>query len=244
MSNVYYLRPPGQKSSQPAPEAGARHLRVALSAAHLAAALRRSSSPRAGKLPPDVESLAWQFADAPNPASGSKGRLRQKEEPAAVRPRRSALSAAHASGFLPGNVFVVAEVLAGKVRFDPAASSNTDLGRSLLRLRSEFIGVPDDILLARQERTGAVAFSIASLDDLGEVVSGLIGSQRHMIESWAFQGARPGIRFRYQAARPFGRVAHVGASEATDLRALGVQMSSERQGHDRFYVVELSLTHR
>lgn len=237
MSNVFYLRPADRKPPPAAAKPESLPLRVALTRVQLAAVICRSSTSRGGKPPMDVEAMARKLAAD-----------RARQLPSAPFQRHGAVAAPSSAAIggsthLPSNAFTAADVFAGRIKIDPAVSQS-DLGRSLLRLRAEYIGVPDEVLVARQERTGAVAFSISDLDRLGDLVSGVIGSQRHMIENWASQGGRPGIKFRYQAPGPFGRVVHVGASEATNLRAIGVQVVNDRAGPDGFYIVDLALTQR
>lgn len=220
MSNVVYLRPPVQ-AKQPE-RSDPTQLRVALTRVQLAALLRRSSTSRMGQLAKDVDELAKRFL-------GRQGAV------ASSASETPAIMGAQSNALMP------VEIKAGRAIFEPLGSSTSDLVKPVLKIQTEFLQIPENILLARQTRTGSIAFSINGWEQLGELTTGIVNGQKTMIESWAARGGQPGLRFKYQAQRPFGRVAHVAANEVTDLRAVSVYFSVEKYRLDRLFVMEISL---
>lgn len=245
MSNIYYLRPPAPRPAKGAEEAEVQELKIALNPLHLAAILIRGSVALSGQSSPQVETLARKFVStATGPQQRASGRIPARSgSPAetSARADQNRSIAVPAAAQTLQKVLSVATVAAGKVKLDQSSYVTGARGSEILKLRSQFIAVPDDVLLARQERTRCVTFAVSSMERLADVVNDAVMSQRFMIENWAVNGGRPDIRFKYQAREPFGRVVHVNASEATDLRALAVRLASERDGPERLYVMAFSL---
>lgn len=245
MSNIYYLRPSAPRPAKGVEDAEVQELKIALNPLHLAAVLIRGSVALSGQSSQQVEMLARKFvSSATGPQPRVPGKIPTRgglpaESSARADPNRSIAVPAAAQTLQ--KVLSVATVAAGKVKLDQSSYATGSRGSEILKLRSQFVAVPDDVLLARQERARRVTFSVSSMERLGDVVNDAIMSQRFMIENWAVNGGRPDIRFKYQAREPFGRVVHLNAKEATDLRALAVRLTSERDGSERLYVVALSL---
>jgi hypothetical protein len=145
-------------------------------------------------------------------------------------------------------MFSVASVVGGNIHLHDVAGeagSASDSRQTALKLKSHYIAVPDDILVARQNRTHAIAFSINSLEALAVTLGDIIRHNRHMVENWAANnGGRPPLNLRYQARAPFGRIAHVGAQSASDLRAVAVRLTREHGTRNPFFTIELALSHR
>lgn len=245
MSNIYYLRPPAPRPVKGAEETEVQELRVALNPLHLAAVLVRGSVALSGQSSEQVEMLARRFvAPMVGPQHRAPARTSTRgglSAESSVRANQGRPIAVPVTAPTLQRVLSVATVAAGRIRLDHSGFATAARGNATLKLRSQFIAVPDDVLLARQERTGRVTFAFGSAERLADMVSDVIMSQRFMIENWANNGGRPDIRFKYQAREPFGRVVHLNASEATDLRALAVRLTSERDGPERLYVMALSL---
>lgn len=230
-------------------------LKVALSQAHLAAVLTGETVSRNGIVPPKVSALAERLSSGPNvpaktasriPSTGlarnpAAGALIQRSS--AGKPSTGASAFANAIG-ASVDAFVAIAVISGTIQLNAVSEGASESQQAALRLKSAFIGVPDDILLARQNSTRQVAFSIGSFEVLGDTLSDIVRQKRHMIESWAANGGKPALNLRHQARAPFGRIAHSGAEMASDLRAVAVRISRETGPWESFYLIELSLTPR
>jgi hypothetical protein len=229
MADIYYLRPVRKPDDQAKPLAPPPRLTVALSTGQLAAILVR-------------ETLL--------PNSGGQSNPRLKTMLAGLGgavglPVRSAdIEHALDTKF---DVLLVDSVHSGKVKIRSIASAGPASSPILLsaaKIQAEFIGVPDDILIARQKRTGQVTFAFHDSESLEAAIDELIGGNRVMIENWARRGGQPPLYLRFQAKVPFGRIVHAGADSATDLRSVAAKAACNHAHGLPYYTIELSLSQR
>lgn len=226
MADIYYLRPVRKPDAQPQPLAAAPRLTVALSARHLAAILARETLlPGSGVLPgPRLKAMMSSLGGAALRSAGAEHALDTKFD-----------------------VITVDSVRSGRVKIRFIADAGPSLSPILLsaaKLQAEYIGVPDDILIARQKRTGQVAFSFNDAQSLEAALDELIGGNRVMFENWAKRGGQPPLYLRHQAKSPFGRMVHAGAESATELRSVAAKAMSDHAHGAPLYMIELSLSQR
>lgn len=229
MADIYYLRPVRKPDAHTEPLAAVPRLTVALSASQLAAILAR-------------ETLL--------PGSGDQSNPRLKAMLAGIGgsvglPVRSA-NIEHALD-TKFDVLLVDSVRSGKVNIRSivnAGPASSPILLSAAKIQAEFIGVPDDVLIARQKRTGQVAFSFHGAASLEKTIDDVIGANRVMFENWARGGGQPPLRLRHQGKSPFGRIAHEGAESATDLRSVAAKVMCDHAQGLPYYTIELSLSQR
>lgn len=245
MASIHYLRPQDRPTpDQPSRDGESPRLRVAISHWHLAAVLLGETIMRHGIVPPKSLALAERLSGSAPSAPPPPSRHRQV---AAVRKPQSAatLTTAFANAVSAAvDAFIAVSVVNGTLELHDVSRGGNESLQAALRLKSEFIGVPDDIIVARQSRTRQVAFAFPDLDTLGATLSAVLRHERLMVENWAAGGGRFDLHLKHQARVPFGRIAHVGASAATDLRAIAIRLSREIGVHGPYCMAELSLTPR
>lgn len=252
MSNVHYLRPPERPERTAGQQGDGLRLKVALMGAHLAAVLTGETVTRNGIVPPKVSALAERLSSGPAkvmPRTSITGLARNPTTGPLVQRSNKPPTGGEASAFANAigasvDAFVAIAVISGRVQLNAVSEGASESQQAALRLKSALIGVPDEILLARQNSTRQVAFSIGSFDVLSDTLSDILRQKRHMVESWAANGGKPALSLRHQARTPFGRIAHPGAEAASDLRAVAVRISRESGPWESFYLIELSLTPR
>lgn len=254
MSNIHYLRPREQPDRNDGQQPESPRLRIAMSQAHLAAVLMGETVTRNGIVPAKVSAFLERLtARAGGSALTSKPSLAAGQPrlplPGLQRTVTRTPPSSDSSGFANAvgasvDAFIVIAVISGTIQFNTISQGASESQQAALRLKSAYIGVPDDILLAREKSTQQVVFSINSFEVLSETVSDILRQKRHMIENWAVMGGRPALNLRYQARTPFGRMAHRGADASSDLRGVAVRASRETGPWESFYLLELSLTPR
>ncbi len=252
MGTIHYLRPKDKTGNAHgrAHEESAR-LKTAISQAQLAAVLIGETLTRSGILPAKVQLLIDRLCgkSVPPPRIAGPASERNPAVPAIRASRNTSASDAASANVVSASIdaFTVASVMAGTIRLnDPSevSAGASEANQAALKLKSAFIAVPDDILVARQISSGQVAFCISSMDVLAATLGDILRQNRHMIETWAINGGRPALNMRHMAKAPFGRIAHKGAEGASDLRAVAVRISRESGARASYYVIELSLTPR
>ncbi len=229
MADIYYLRPVRKPEAQAEPLAAAPRLTIALSVHHLAAILARET------LLPGSGGQPGARLKAMMSGLGGAGGL-------------SARSAniEHALD-IKYDVLLIDSVRSGKVKIRPvanASAASSQIQLSAAKIQAEFIGVPDDILIARQKRTGQVAFSFHGAASLEMTIDDVIGANRVMFENWARRGGQPPLHLRHQGKSPFGRIVHEGAESATDLRSVAAKVMCDHAQGLPYYTIELSLSQR
>lgn len=252
MSNVYYLRPPKRPEPRDVPQNDYPKLRIAMSPAHLAAVMMGETVTRNGMVPAKISAFLERLTTTRSGPTVSVGKPIAGQPRLPIAPARATgkpSAGIDSTGFANAigasvDAFIVIAVIGGTIQFNAISEGASESQQAALRLKSAYIGVPDNILIARQKSTQQVAFSINSLEALAEAVSEILRQKRHMIESWAAMGGRPALNLRYQARTPFGRIAHLGADDSSDLRGVAVRASRETGPWDSFYLIELSLTPR
>jgi Bacterial CdiA-CT RNAse A domain len=141
---------------------------------------------------------------------------------------------------------VIAEgVSAGNIRLGSQQRVYGNHGSShpaALRMLTDHVGVPPDILVARQNRTQRAAFSFTSLSTAENALNTLFRNNSMMIQGWVERGGRPPPHLRPQGKEPFGLIAHAGAEEVTELRGLAVALEMERAGASQCVKVSMSVT--
>ncbi len=248
MATIHYLRPQDRPGSGAAPREESPRLRIALSQVQLAAIITGETATRNAAVPAKAQALLQKFRDrsesSPRPDPGAAKRNPAITIGAKAPPISSSDLAAANIVSASVDAFAVDAVISGNLKFALSDEASADTGQSLFKLRSAFIAVPDDVLVARQNRMRQVAFSVYGMDQLAGMLNDLFRQNRHMIEGWAVNGGRPALNLRYQAKNPFGRIAHMGAESATDLRAVAVRISREAGARAFYYMIELSLALR
>ena len=224
MADIYYLRPVAKSAGGLPSAILAPRLTLALSADQLAAMLARETllAISGGQPAPRQKSMLSGIGGA-SVKSGMHG---------------YALDTLY-------DVLLVGSVRAGKVRIRLAASAaSSKIQLAAAKIQAEFISVPDDILVARQKRTGQVAFAFRDAAQLESTIDDVISGNRVMFENWARRGGQPPLYLRHQAKAPIGRIVHAGAEIATDLRSVAVKAACALAHNLPYYTIELSLSQR
>jgi hypothetical protein len=226
MADIYYLRPVRKPDAPAAQTASAPQLTIALSDSHLAAILARETLLPSGGGQPSarIKALMSGFGGLPVRGAGNGHALESKLD-----------------------VLLIDSVRSGKVKIRPVANAgaaSSQIQLATAKIQAEFINVPDDILIARQKRTGQVAFTFHDAASLETTLDDIIGGSRVMFENWARRGGQPPLHLRHQAKAPFGRIVHAGAESATDLRSVAVKAVREDALGLQYYTIELSLSQR
>jgi hypothetical protein len=250
MANIVYLRPQDRPDRNKERSEEPPRLKTALSLAHLAALLTGETVTRNASLSAKVAAMLSRMdfsGDSPSKTSALTS-LPATLKPAAL-PRRVAAGAGDVAALTrppaASDAFAAAAVIGGHLHIlDAGESSSAESRTAPARLKSHFIAVPDNILVARQNRTGTTAFSVRSLETLASTIEDILRHNKHMVENWAGHGGRPPLNLRFQARLPFGRMAHAGATTATDLRAVAVRMTREQGAGQPYVAIEMALSHR
>jgi hypothetical protein len=226
MADIYYLRTARKPDAQPQASAAEPRLTVALSLSQMAAILSRETLLPGGGGQPGarLKAMMSSLGGAPVRNAGIEHALDTKFD-----------------------VLLVDSIRSGKIRIRSIANPGPASGKLILsaaRIQAEYIGVPDEILIARQKRTGQVAFSFHKAESLETALDELIGGNRVMFENWARRSGQPPLYLRHQGKSPFGRIAHPGADNATDLRSVAAKATSDHAHGSPFYMIELSLSQR
>ena len=225
MADIYYLRPVRKPDAQAQPLAAPPRLTVALSISQLAAILSRETLlPGGGQPGLRLRAMMSGLGGASVRSAGIEHALDTKFD-----------------------VLLIDSVRSGKIRMRSIANAgpaSSPLTLSAARIQAEYIGVPDDILIARQKRTGQVAFAFHNAESLETAIDELFAGNRVMFEHWARRGGQPPLHLRHQGKSPFGRIVHEGADSATDLRSVAAKALCDHAHGAPFYMIELSLSQR
>jgi hypothetical protein len=226
MADIYYLRPVRKPDAQVQPLAAAPRLTIALSASQLAAILVRETllPGTGGQLGVRVKAMLGGLGGIPVRNADMDRALETKYD-----------------------VLLIDSVRSGKVKIRQignAGASSSPIQLSAAKIQAEYICVPDEILIARQKRTGTVAFAFRDAASLETAIDELIGGNRVMFENWARRGGQPPLYLRHQGKSPFGRIVHDGAESATDLRSVAAKAVCDHVHGLPYYAVEFSLSQR
>jgi hypothetical protein len=259
MAEIYYLKPSAKQAANANAAQPVRVdpgiLSVVLSLSQLAAVIAkdtimvdRAVSPRLADTIAKLQQAADKTLSGNNdPAAGlGTGQLTSKRasfssgSPGSARAVSDELIAA---GKLDA---VVAEaVAAGSIRLGSQNRVYGNHGSShpaAIKMLTDHVGVPPDILVARQNRTQKAAFSFTSLSAVENVLNTIFRNNTMMIQGWAERGGRPPLHLRLQCKEPVGMIAHAGAEEVTDLRGIAVVFEMERAGAGQCVKVTMSVT--
>lgn len=259
MADIYYLKPSAKQAANANAAQPARHefgvLSVVLSLSQLAAVLvkdtimiDRAVSTRLAEMIAKLQQAADRtLSGNNNPAAGlapgqpSIRRISTNNSTAGSA--RAVSDELIAAGKLDA---VIAEgIAAGSIRLGSQQRVYGNHGSShpfAMKMLTDHVGVPPEILVARQNRTQKAAFSLTSLAAVEGVLNAIFRNNAMMIQGWAERGGRPPLHLRLQGKEPFGIIAHAGAEEVTELRGLAVVLEMERAGAGQCVKISMSLT--
>jgi Bacterial CdiA-CT RNAse A domain len=258
MADIYYFKSPAKQAAnanaaQPARlEPGV--LSVVLSLSQVAAVILKDTIMINGAISQrltDMIGRLQQAADrtlsgSSNNTTGPAGTPSIRRASAAVAFPGSARAASDELIAASKLDAVIAEgVAAGNIRLGSQQRVYGNHGSShpaALRMLSDHVGVPPDILVARQNRTQRAAFSFTSLSSVENALNMLFRNNNMMIQGWVERGGRPPLHLRLQGKEPFGLIAHAGAEEVTELRGLAIALEMERAGASQCVKVSMSVT--
>lgn len=250
MADIYYLRPTAKQAANanlvtPVQDDHG-HLAIMLSLPQLAAVLLKETVMIGGIASPRLSDLIAKLNQAaagtsnPTPAAGSPFSRRPtvysaksgsaSEEPLAAQK----IDALLAEGVSGGNIRLGAQQRLHTVKGGAHPGA--------VKMLADHVGVPPDILLARQNRTGQAAFSFANLTAAENALNTVFRNNLMMIRGWAERGGRPPLHVRLQSKEPLGIIAHAGADEVTELRGIAVSFETERVLSAPWIKVSMSLT--
>jgi hypothetical protein len=250
MADIYYLRPSEKQAANAnlASPGGAEPgcLAIVLSLSQLAAiALRetltidRAFSPRLSEMVNKLH-LAIDNGGVPAAASSTSAAFARRGAQGTAPARNqdsfapSKFDALLAEAIAGGNIRLGSQqrLLGGGSAAHPAA----------VKMLADHVGVPPDILIARQNRTRLAAFSFASLAAAEAALNTVFRNNSMMIRGWAERGGRPPLQLRLQSKEPLGIIAHAGADQVTELRGIAVGLGMERVLGDPYLRVSMSVT--
>jgi hypothetical protein len=262
MADIYYLKPSVKQAANANAAQPARHesgvLSVVLSLSQLAAVLLkdtimidRAVSPRLA----DMIAKLQQAAD--RTLSGNSSPVAGL--PATLPTNSSAAKRISATGVSPGSARVVSDELIAAGKLDAVIAEGVNAGSIRLgtqqrvygnngsshpvamKMLTDHVGVPPDILVARQNRTQKAAFSFTTLSSVESVLNAIFRNNTMMIQGWAERGGRPPLHLRLQGKEPLGVIAHPGADEVTELRGLAAVLEMERAGAGQCIKISMSV---
>jgi hypothetical protein len=258
MADIYYFKSSAKQaananSAQPARiEPGV--LSVVLSLSQIAAVILKDTIMINGAVSQRLKDMIGGFQQAADRTfSGSS--TSTSGSPGATAARRASAATA-----FPGSARAVSDELIAAGKLDAViaegiAAGNIRLGSqqrvygnhgsshpAAIRMLTDHVGVPPDILVARQNRTQRAAFSFTSLSTVETALNTLFRNNSMMIQGWVERGGRPPLHIRLQGKEPFGLIAHAGAEEVTELRGLAIALEMERAGASQCAKVSMSVT--
>lgn len=263
MADIYYLKP---AVKQAANANAAQSLRpvsggfsIVLSLSQLAAVILketitidRAFTPRLSAMIDSLQQSAGRTLSGAGGPSPSSSNAISANPSLAKRPAASAISSGYsraasdekvAAGKL--DAIVVEVIAAGSIRLGSQQRVYSNGGAAhpvAVRMLADHVGVPPEILVARQNRTQTASFSFSSLTSVEGALNTVFRSNSMMIQGWAERGGRPPLHLRVQGKEPFGIIAHTGADEVTDLRGLAVSLEMERSGSGQHVKISMNVT--
>jgi Bacterial CdiA-CT RNAse A domain len=262
MADIYYLKPSAKQAANAnALQPGRNHpgvLSVVLSLSQLAAVILKDSimidqavSPRLLDMIGNLQQSSDRTLSGGNGPATGLATGHSASSSAAKRMSTAGMSAGSARAVSDELIAagkldaVVAEgVAAGNIRLGSQQRVYGSHGSSLpaaVKMLADHVGVPPDILVARQNRTQKAAFSFTSLSAVESALNAIFRNNTMMIQGWAERGGRPPLHLRLQGKEPFGMIAHAGAEEVTELRGIAVALEMERAGAGQCVKISMSV---
>jgi hypothetical protein len=259
MADIYYLRLSAKQAANANAEPPARHvpgvLSVVVSLSQMAAVLLKDTIMIDHAVSPRLADMITRLQQA-----GDRTLTGNNDPTAALGVTQSPAKRPPATGAFPGSVRAVSDdliaaskldaviaegITAGNVRLGSQQrvyGSHGNLHPLAIKMLTDHVGVPPEILVARQNRTQNAAFSFTSLSAVENVLNAIFRNNRMMIQGWAERGGRPPLHLRLQGKEPFGMIAHAGSVEVTELRGLAVAFEMERSGTGHCVKISMSVT--
>jgi hypothetical protein len=206
MADIYYFKSSAKQAAntnaaQPARiEPGV--LSVVLSLSQIAAVLLKDTIMINGAVSQRLTDMIGRFQQAADRTlSGSSNSNTGPANTPAARRGSAALAFPGSAGAVSDELIaagkldaVIAEgVSAGSIRLGSQQRVYGNHGSShpaALRMLTDHVGVPPDILVARQNRTQRAAFSFTSLSTVENALSALFRNNSMMIQGWVERGGR------------------------------------------------------
>lgn len=254
MADIYYLRPSDKQAANAnmASSGGPEHgcLAVFLSCAQLAAivlketiTIDRAFSPRLS----DMTAKLRQAIEGGGPEAASPAGTAFARRPMSGASSLAASPARNNDAFAPGkfDALLAESIAGGNIRLGSQQrvhAGGAAAHPAAVKMLADHVGVPPDILIARQNRTRQAAFSFASLPAVETALNTVFRNNSMMILGWAERGGRPPLHLRLQSKEPLGIIAHAGADQVTELRGMAVSLAMERVIGDPYFKISMSVT--